>query len=151
MITYQVESLTDCIDEMLPLWSDHYYEVDSDRGAIPMEPDYARYLEIDEMGMLSTVTIRDDNTLAGYCIDFITPSLHQSSNIISVNDLLYIIPNCRRQGCGKKLLQTVHEHLVKRKVAVHYLAMKVDYPFEAMAEALGYSKVEYNYRKILGE
>ena len=67
-----------------------------------------------------------------------------------MNDVIFLHPEYRKGENAIGLFKTVEKELKKRHVTMHTFHMKVQFPFESLAEYLGYEKIEYNYRKILG-
>ena len=152
MITYGVESLKDCLDEMKPLLEKHWEEIAHHKDKIKLNPNYEQYLSMEEMGLVHTCTVRDEGKLIGYFVSFIVPNLHYQDHLWAMNDILFLEPAYRGDGrTAFQLLSFAEEMLIELGVSVIQLHMKIDFPFEPLAEACGYKKVEYNYSKYVGE
>lgn len=151
MITYQTESLSECIEEIKPLIEGHWEEVAVSKDKILLNPDYARYKEMDSLGLIHTVTVRDGEELIGYYVSFLYPNLHYKDHLYAVNDILYLHPSYRKNGVALNMLFFAEEELKKLGVSVITLHMKVDYPFHELCEAMGMKKIEYIYSKYIGD
>lgn len=153
MITYQEEKIIDILEELDPLLTDHYEEIAWRKDKIKLSPDYDKYLKLEEMGILHTVTARepDAGKLVGYFISFVQPHLHYSDTLYAVNDILYMSPEYRATEASANLFRFAEESLKSIGVDVITLHMKVWLPFEALSSYLGYEKIEYNYSKYIGE
>jgi hypothetical protein len=60
MITAQVESLTDRLDELKPFFPAHWEELGIYRDRMPLDPIYDEYLARDAAGSALLVTLRKD-------------------------------------------------------------------------------------------
>lgn len=151
MITFQFENVDDVIDEIKPLLERHWQEIALNKDKISFDPDYQQYFNLEKLGMLQVCTARDDDKLIGYTVDFILKHAHYQQNKFAMNDILFIAPEYRKGTIAFKLLSKAKEGLKERGVDVHNLHMKVDHPFEALAERLDYTKIEYIYSSYLGD
>ena len=149
-ITYQVELLADCLDEMKPLLENHWEEIALNKDKIKLNPDYDKYLEIEKLGMVHVVTARDSLRMIGYFISIVSPHMHYSDHIYAVNDILFISPEYRRGEVAAGMFTFAEDALKNEGVSVITFSMKTDYPFDELAVYLGYRKVEYVYSKFVG-
>jgi len=150
MIEFNEEFFDDCFLEMVPLLKDHWKEVAVYQDDVPLDIDVERYKTLEEMGRLHIVTCRDDGKLVGYCVTIINEHMHYKSTVFGLNDIIYLAPEYRRAGVAYSLIAFV-EMCLKEKynVKVMTLHMKTAIPFESLAEACGFNKVEYIYSKVL--
>lgn len=151
MITYQEEKLKDCLWEMVPLFEKHYEEIALHKDKIDLNPDYESYLKAEELGTMHTVTARDDGELIGYFVSIVSPSMHYRDHLFAVNDVLFIDEKYRGRMAGVKLFKKAEGFLKELGVSVIYIHMKVYADFGVMLERLGYSHVENQYSKYIGE
>lgn len=151
MITYQVEFLSMCLDELKPLLTLHWEEVALNKDKIKLNPDYDAYLQMEKQGMCHTVVVRDDDKVVGYFICFIVNHMHYKDHKWALNDILFIHPDYRGGKIAYKMFKFAEEKLKALGVSVIQLHMKTDFPFEPLAKACGYNKMEYNYSKFIGD
>ena len=84
----------------------HYDELALHKDAIPLDPDYDRYLSLEAKKQLKVFTLRtDDQELIGYAVFIITPMLHYKSTVCAANDLLYIDRKYRQGMTGVKFIK----------------------------------------------
>lgn len=143
------ECLTDIIDEFREIVKDHYHEIALYQDRVPLDPDYGRYIAMDEAGIVCCVTARDEGKLVGYAIFFVMPHIHYKSTVFAMNDILYLAPEYRGGSLGVDLLTISESILITLGANVVQLHMKVHKPWHKLAEACGYSMGEYTYSKVL--
>ena len=68
MITAQVESLTERLEEMKPLFPMHWEELALNKDRVPLDPMYEIYLERDANGQVLFVTLRELGKPVGYVL-----------------------------------------------------------------------------------
>lgn len=151
MITYQVERLEDCLEELKPILKAHWEEVALNKDKIKLNPDYERYLALDKAGALHTVIARDNDKLIGYYISFISYHIHYADNIYAMNDVIYIDPSYRKGTVAYRLLKFAEMKLKELGVDVMMLHMKTEHPFDRLCEGVGMKKVESIYSKYIGD
>ena len=150
-VEYKVELLEDCLEEIKPLLEDHYKEVAMYQDKIKLSPSYDRYLELEALGIIHTVTARDGENLIGYFISFIQPHMHYQENKYAVNDILFIEESYRNAEVGLGLFKFAEESLKEEGVSVVVIHMKTAVPFDSLCKGLGYDYAERNYSKYIGE
>ena len=152
MIEYKVERMETCLDEMKPLFEEHWEEIAHHQDKIKLNPNYDQYYKMEEMGMVHVCTVRDDGILIGYFVTFMVPHVHYQDHIWAMNDILFLHPDYRgTKEIAFNLFMFAEKKLVELGVSVIQLHMKLDFPFEPLAKACGYKKVEYNYSKYVGK
>lgn len=149
MITFQEEKLKDFLEELKPLLYDHWSEIAQDKEQVPLDPDYQKYFELEKQGILHTVTVRDGDTLIGYCLSFIVPHIHYKSTIMAMNDILYVKPSYRKGSIGIRLIKIVEEKLKERGVFKTIYHIKTNHDVGKLFEKLGYTFFEKMYGKVL--
>ena len=75
-ITFQKELFRDIKLEIQPLLVQHWEEVAMYKDKVPLAPDWARYQDMEDNGVLHVVTVRDSGTLVGYYVTMIVHGLH---------------------------------------------------------------------------
>jgi len=151
MITYQVELLKNCLEELKPLLVEHYGEIALNQDKIDFNPDYDRYLQLEELGVTHTVTVRDGGNIVGYYISFVSPHMHYQDHLYAMNDIMYVDPSCRGGTIAFKMMKFAEKELKDIGVSVMMLHMKTAHRFDRLCEAVGMSRVEVNYAKYIGD
>lgn len=151
MIEYKEEKLHECLEEMKPLLLKHYEEVAMYQDKIDFNPDYDRYFQLEELGMIHIVTVRDEGKLIGYFLSLINYNLHYSDHLYAVNDILYVDESYRNEGVGQELFSKAEEFLLDKGVSVISIHMKTEKPFDSLCENLDYDYCERLYTKYIGE
>lgn len=113
------EAIKDGFEDLAAL---HWEEVALDKDAIPLAPDWDKYRWLEKHGILRSVIARRAGRLIGYDVFFVQPSMHYSTSIWAVNDILYLDPEERRGMAGVRLIlqsEALLKSLGVRKVLYH--------------------------------
>lgn len=150
-LSFQAENFRSFMGELPPLLYEHWLEVALDRDKIKLDPDFEKYVTIDDAGMLSSQTMRDNGKLVGYFISIVVPHLHYRQSLTASTDVYYIDPAHRRGLSSYRFLKFVERDLKRRGVQKHYTMRKLhlDPRIGDLWERLGYKPVELWYTKIL--
>ncbi len=104
-ITYQVESWSECLPEMMGIWSAHWAEVGADKDKFDFDPDLDRYAEMERNGQLHVVTARKFGELVGYFIWIIGTLLHHRTVKCAYSDAYWLSPDCRKGMQGIRFIK----------------------------------------------
>ena len=149
-IAFQVERYADVIGDIKPLIVRHWEEIARNRDTIKLEPDYARYLALDERGQLLICTARDGGRMIGYAIYFVDFQIHYSKTRWAESDVFWIDPELRLPTAALRLFQFVEEQLLERGVMVVHTRAKNAHPAAGrLLEHLGHTPIETVYAKVL--
>lgn len=151
MITTHVESLTERLEEMLPLFPLHYEELALNKDKVPLDPQYNIYLERDARGEVVFVTMRDAGELVGYFVGFVAPGLHYRTCLTCTMDIFYVHPSKRNGTAGIRLFRAVEKELKRRGVQRWFVGSKCHKDASALFERLGFDRVEVYYSKWTGD
>lgn len=146
MITYQVEPYMQCEDELKAIYPLHYEELTISKN-FPLDPDYARYARMAEMGMLKLITCRKDDEMIGYVLMIIGPMLHYKTCIAAHEDIYYLKKEHRSGRIGVKLFQFVEDEMKKLGVDRIIMGTKVYSDNSKLFEYLGYHFYEKLFTK----
>lgn len=149
MITAQVESLTQILVEMKPLFPVHWEDLALNKDAVPLDPQYEIYLARDARGEVVLTTLRNDGDLIGYFVGFIAPGLHYKTCLTGTMDIFYIHPD-HRGGIGAlRLFRCVLKEMKRRGVQRVFFGSKLHKDVGRLFEALGMRPVETYYSMML--
>lgn len=151
MITAQVESFTQTLDELKPLLPRHWEELALHKEKVPLAPQYDIYERREELGELLFITLRETGVLVGYFVGFIAPGLHYKTCLTLTMDVFYVWPEQRGQGAGFLLFKAVEKEAKRRGVQRMFVGSKLHKDASWLFERLGYEEVERYYSVWLGE
>lgn len=151
MITYQIETIEDTLEELKPILHKHHKEASSLNESIELDPDYDAYEMMDENGYILFYTARDDGKLIGYCLYFILKDLQHKSHLVAKNDFIFIDPSYRKTGVSVELFKRAEE--VLRDLGVSYItqSMKKHREFKTLMDILEYDELEVVYHRWIGD
>lgn len=147
MITIQVESLTDVLEELKPVFPSHWEELALDKDHVPLDPMYEIYLERDANGQVMFIAVRDNGALAGYFVGFVAPGLHYKTCLTLTLDIFYVIPEHRGNGTGYHLFKEVEKECRRRGIQRMIVGSKLHKDASWLFEKLGYIEIERYYSK----
>lgn len=151
MTTFQLEKVSDVLDEIRRLVEPHWHEV-AHYQDIPLDPDYPAYMAADLRGNLRTFTARVAARLVGYGVFFIG-NLHYRSTKIATQDVVFLLPEHRADGVGAGLLDYCDQELKAEGVALvmHHVKTGRDFsrPFEFWLAHRGYEPIDTVYGRRL--
>lgn len=151
MITFNVETVDECLEEIKPLLYAHWEEIAWYKDQVKLNPDYDVYYKLEEQGVLHIVTARDNDVLIGYYISFVHPNPHYKNTLFAVNDILFVHPDYRGGSTAYRMFKYAFAALKELGAVIITIHMKTDAPFEALCEALGMEKQEYLFTIYLGD
>lgn len=143
VIYYWREKIADCWDE----GKDLILKNNAETGAVENEkfnPSLERYRQIEDLGMLRLFTMRDGSKLIGYCVMFVTPSLHYPDTTWAHQDVLYVVPEWRGFA-AVKFLRFIDRQLKNDGVDFVMRQVTEKKDFSRTLERMGYEVKETNY------
>lgn len=151
MLTAQPEPFAPFLEEVKPMLDLHYEELALNRDKVPLSPQYEEYLRRDALGMVVTITLRNDGQLVGYWIGFKAPGLHYSTCLTLHMDIFFVHPDYRDGSAGIKLFKAMEKEAKRQGVQRLFVGSKVHKDASRLFEALKYTKVETTYSAWLGD
>jgi GNAT superfamily N-acetyltransferase len=151
MITFANESFEKTLPEFEPLLHTHYEELALNQDKVPLSPQYSVYFDRERMGQLLFITAREDGTIIGYFIGFISPGLHYSTCLTCQMDIFYIKKEYRNGRAGIKLFQFIEKELKRRGVQRWFVGSKLHADASSLFKYLKFSPVETFYTKWIGD
>lgn len=144
---YNCEKLSETLPELKPLFIKHWQEIAHYKD-IPLNPDYDKYLKMEEWGVLKLYTVRDDsNELIGYAAFIISFHPHYKESLQAIEDIIFIRQD--RRGIGKIFISWCDEQLKLLNVqeVVHHV--KFAHDWSQVLIKMGYEKTEMRLSKRL--
>lgn len=150
-ITYQQEFLETCRDEAEVLIHKHWEEIALNKDKIKLNPDWEMYSLLESNGSLKIFTARNDGSLIGYFVVFVSKHIHYKDHLFANNDLLFLDEAFRKGLTGVKLIRFAEKCLKEDGVSVLTINTKVHKPFDVIMNKLGFNLVERIYSKYIGD
>jgi GNAT superfamily N-acetyltransferase len=138
-------------EEVDELFYKHWEEVADNKDKIKLNPDWSFYEQVYLAGNLGVYTIRHLEKLVGYFVVIARSHPHYKDHIFASNDIVFIDPDYRKGLAGYFLIKYAEQDLKDKGVSVLMINVRVRKPFDAVLQRLGFSKVERQYSKYIGE
>lgn len=151
MLTAHVENLTERLEEMKPFFPMHWEELALNQKQVPLDPQYDIYLQRDEAGQVTLVTLRSAGKMVGYFVGFIAPGLHYKTCLTLTMDIFFVLPEHRGSGGGFVLFKAVEAEAKRRGVERMFVGSKCHKDASWLFEKLGYEEVERYYSTYWGK
>lgn len=160
MITSHVESFTDRLEELKPLFVPHWRELALDQDTVPLEPMYEIYIAREAAGELLLVTLRERGEVIAYFIGFIAPGLHYRSCLTLTMDIFWLHPNYRAEDSlsaieetllARQLFDRVLLEARQRGIKRVFFGSKAHRDASSLFEQLGMIRTDVYYSRLIGE
>jgi hypothetical protein len=139
MLTFAVEPLAACWNEVMELAAQHYEETEGYHRGQPFAPRFERYEEYDKAGWFFMATARDEGLLVGNAGFYVTPSMH-SQLLIATEDTVFLTPAARKGRNGIRFVQFVEAECVQRGATE--IGMTAKFANKAAGRILEYLKYQ---------
>lgn len=146
MINYTIEKLADNLDIINKLSKLHHDEV-APFDDIPLSINWARFIKMEELGILKLFTVREENVLVGYASFIITKGLEYSNTVEASMNNIFIHPAYR--GSGTKFISWCEKQVKELGADVIYHHVKAKNDYGVLLKRLGYDIININYAKRL--
>ena len=156
-LTFQAEAWSAIAEEIKPLLALHWSEVGNFRDAVPLDPDWQSYLDLEARGTLHVTTARDGGRLVGYYVAYVMPHPHYKSTLFGFVDVFFMLPEYRRAANGIGLFQAMEAAMRDRMKSLGHSKMvlvsrgRMENDPTPMFRRLGWDVVETAYVKLLTE
>jgi hypothetical protein len=156
-VTFQVESFTSALPDIMPLIDPHWEEVGSYKDEFRRDINYAAYAELEKAGKLLTVTAREDGRFIGYFIGVLGFDLHR----VSLSDppvrakvytalVYYVRPESR--GHARSLTRAMEREAEKVAVQIVNIRVKPELnAADAFFTMMGYNVTEVTRTRLIGD
>lgn len=146
MITYTTERIAGNIVRLEELAKLHYKEV-APYEDIPLNINWAKFVKMNEIGVLILFVMRQEGELVGYSTFTVSHSIEYSTSIQASLSNIFIHPSHR--GRGMRFISWCDEQLKNLKVQVVYHHVKVKNDYGVLLKRLGYDIMNIEYTKRL--
>ena len=145
-MVYTTEKFKDNIAFFAELSKMHYEEV-APYSDIALNVNWNQFIKLEEVGVLKTYGIRENDFLVGYALFFVNYSMEYSDSLQASMNNIFIHPDHRGQGLD--FIQWCDEQLKEEGVQVVYHHVKVKNDYGKLLNKLGYEKMNVEYSKRL--
>lgn len=147
---YAIEKVSDLQEEVQPLLDLHWEQIALNKDKIKLNPDWQRYIALNEAGLLFCYSAREDKKLVGYFVVIASTSMHYSDHTFGICDIIFIHPDYRGGSAGIKLIKFAEAHLKSIGVSTLAINTKLHAPFDALLDRLQYTCIERVFCKYIG-
>ena len=148
-ISFQEEKIRDVLEEMKPMLQDHWEELANNKDVRPLNPDYDRYIQLNNLDYIRMLTVRNGDKLIGYATFYVAHNLHYKDWMYASNDVYYLDPEYRQQRLGVAMFQAIEEWLQSMGVKNIVVQDKLHHSHESFFIKLGFTPIEQNYEKLI--
>jgi len=151
MMTFAVESLTENLESLKPMFPLHWQELALNKDQVPLDPQYDIYLARDARAEVMFIAGREAGEIMAYFVGFVAPGLHYKTCLTLTMDIFWVKPEYRGKSAGIRLFKTVEAEARRRGVQRMFMGSKLHKDAGWLFEKLDYKPVETYYSKFLGE
>ena len=151
MITYQVETYNELIEDIVPILEDHYMETELYADRIPLNPDYNMYQVGNDVGIIHFYTARDNGALVGYIIMMLAHKPHAKDSLYAMCDMIYVDPAYRSTEVAPELIQFMEAEVKGHGAEVVIINVKAHLRPDSLMQKLAYKEADVSFSKYLKE
>ena len=132
----------------------HWNELGLHHENCPLDPDFERFIELEDLGLFKVWAGRDGDKLVGYLGFFIQPHLHYRTTLHAAEDLFLLAKPYRKGLAGYRMFTTAIDALRELGVKRCILHAKVHFEAERgglakFFQRLGFTHTDELFIKIL--
>jgi len=149
MITFKIEPVLECKQEMLTLLEEHYEELTFNKEVVKLNPNWAEYNRRESVNKFVFIAARDDGVLIGYSAWFLDYHIHYADLKVAANDVIFLKKEYRLGMTGIKLIkysENAMKKLEANKITWH---IKETNDFRPILHRMGYCDEDMIVGKIL--
>lgn len=120
------------------LFAEHWQEIALSKHLMVLKPDSARYMAMEQAGMLLALGLWRGDELVGYSVNFIMQHLHYADLCVASNDLVFVAAQHRNSRAGLMLIRETERHCKERGVQMLTWHAKQDTPLAHLMPRIGY-------------
>lgn len=144
MYEFSSENAAVNLEELLPLYAQHYREMQErlEADGVPVGPFNPRldsYMKAAMDGHFLNFVVRSEGKPVGYCNVWLTSDMH-NGELIAREDTVYILPE-HRNGIGKRLVKYGLQMLRARGVRRLHVTAMTDLRVEKLWRRMGFKPV----------
>lgn len=149
MIKFSEEKFADFNRDAQELYVLHWKELAVNQDKIKLDIDTERYQNLENIGMLFVLTVRDGQKLVGYLLGFPVTHMHyKSSGMMCLTDMYFILPEYRH-GLGTKLFAEFERRMRARGAVQIMTGCKVHQDHSELLKRMGWENTDITFVKVL--
>jgi hypothetical protein len=150
LLSFQVEGWSNCLAELLPLFTLLWDDVAIDKDKFTAKCDQKKYASLEALDMLHLVTARDGKMLVGFFLMFLTPNAHyDGQGLMGFTDMYFLLPAYRTGSSGVRMFSFMEQTLREKGVVKMYSSHKIHRDRSKMFDFLGWTASDIVYSKVL--
>lgn len=138
-------SFTDTLERIKPLFAQNHLETGI--YDMPFNPDYERYIFLEQQGSLRFFLAQLQNEIVGYAIFFIDSEIMQKDLVSATQSAVYVAKQHR--GLGYPFMKFCDDILKKQGINSVWRQASAKYDIGKVYERLGYTLIEKSYLRRL--
>lgn len=108
-LRFEVMTAEQFFDQAVELLIEQSKELTTDRHLMKLNPDFAKYYELDHVGALIVLGVYRGSQLVGFSANIITNNLHYADLRYCQNDVLFLTKSERKGSAGLRLIRKTEE------------------------------------------
>lgn len=132
-----------------PLLRAHFEEIAVHRDVTPLNPNWGHYYAVEKIDRLIVVAAENGPELIGYNVYFVSPMLHNMSNLIAHNDIIYIKPEYRHGSLALRMIRMGEAQAKRLGASIVSMHVKTGHDFSGLLRHVGYAEVDTTYFKVV--
>jgi GNAT superfamily N-acetyltransferase len=150
-VSFAKETYAEVISEIKRLLELHWEEIALLKDKIPLDPNYAKYEELDKLGIMHFLTVRNETgELVGYNIFSVMPHIHYWSTPMALIDIMFLEKPYRKGRNGIRFLQFFEQEAKKLGAKKLIGGTKEHFDIGKLFEYLGWTPTDRMYTKWVG-
>lgn len=135
------------VNELSPLTELSWSEANC-APAAHYEPDWNKYIQLNEMNLLRLFTVRNlEKKLVGYITFIVGPTLHSKNLKHALHDSMFILKPYRKNGTAKSLISYAENLFKEEKVNTMIVTVMTHRDFSPTLKQLGFTHTESSFIK----
>jgi hypothetical protein len=122
------------------------------QDTVPLDPDWDRYLALENADLMHVLTVRVDGSLVGYVFVCVGPHLHYASTKWAVVDMFWLNPLYRVGWTGVRMMRDLEKGVSEIGAKVLHISHKMHVKegrVSSIFRRLGYRPIEEIWAKTL--
>lgn len=109
-----------------------------------------QFRDVEKLGRLLIVTVREEGQIVGYWVGALLPHLHyKDCGLMCYTDMYFLAPSARKGNVGIRMLALAEEEAKKRGATKFYISCKVHQNHTELLERIGFKKSDFMFTKRL--
>lgn len=144
-----INTITDKIDQVWDLLSEHREELTTHKHIMELKPDLERYAALEQAGNLVSLALYDKDRIVGYSVSVVVKNIHYADLVYALNDVLFVGALYRGSSWGVKLIHETEKLCKLHGAKLMMWHGKPATAFSDMMPRLGYRVQDIMFSKEL--